>query len=81
MRIARTIASKTAVAVAKPASEIHHTVMAKALTAGTAITLTPAITDIVRYADRWWLMDRDTWLRVTDVQLEADLDAFARRVS
>lgn len=59
--------------------EISQSSMAEALAVGTAVTLTAAITDFVRYTDAWWLRDRDCWLRVTDVQLAADLDAFIRR--
>jgi hypothetical protein len=59
--------------------EISHTTMAEALSAGAAVTLTAAITDIARYNDAWWLLDRDGWLRVTDAQLAAELDAFLLR--
>ena len=65
--------------VAAPVNEISHDIMRKALDGGDAVTLTPAITDIARHDDSWWLFDRDSWLRVTDADLAADLDAFAIR--
>ena len=60
-------------------SDIAHPAMRAAFNEGRAVALTPAITDIVRYDGSWWLFDRDSWLRVTDADLAADLDAFAAR--
>jgi hypothetical protein len=65
---------------APPTLEISQSAMAKALVAGTAVTLTAVITDFVRYTDAWWLRDRDCWLRITDDALAADLDAFKSRL-
>jgi hypothetical protein len=68
-------------AAAAPAvvSEIAHSTMRNAFNDGRAVALTDAITDIVWYDGSWWLFDRDSWLRVTDTELAADLDAFAAR--
>jgi hypothetical protein len=61
--------------------EIAHSAMRTAFNDGHAVALTAAITDIVRYDGSWWLFDRDCWLRVTDAELAAGLDAFAARSS
>lgn len=90
MRLTRNITPRTSAtpkrtavrvreAAAMPLNEIGHDVMRMALAAGKAVTLTQAITDIARHDDSWWLFDRDSWLRVTDAVLAADLDAFAIR--
>lgn len=68
-------------APAAPAKEISHTAMQAAFSAGKATSLTSAITDIARYDSSWWLYDRDSWLRVTDAELAADLDSFAARTT
>lgn len=60
-------------------SEIAHSTMRTAFNDGRAVALTAAITDIIRYEGFWWLFDRDCWLRVTDTELAAGLDAFAAR--
>ena len=91
MRFTRNITARTPTAprrnavrvrddVAVPLNEIGHDVMRAAIDAGRAVPLTPTITDIARHDDAWWLLDRDSWLRVTDAALDADLDAFAIRV-
>ena len=72
-------AARVAEAAPTVVSEITHSTMRAAFNDGRAVALTAAITDIVRYDGSWWLFDRDSWLRVTDTELAADLDAFAAR--
>ena len=50
-------------------------VMSSALSDGTATPLTPIVTSLVRYRDRWWLDAVDEWLQITDPTFAASLDA------
>lgn len=77
----RTRSPRARIASVAPAKEISHSAMQAALSAGEATYLTSAITDIVRYDCTWWLYDRESWLRVTDAELAADLDSFAVRTA
>ena len=49
-------------------------VMSAALADGTATPLTPIVTSLVRYRDRWWLDAVDEWLQITDPAFAASLD-------
>ena len=53
--------------------------MRAAFNEGSTVAPAAAVTDIVRYDGSWWLFDRDSWLRFTDADLAADLDAFSAR--
>lgn len=51
--------------------------MTAALETHEASTLSRTITDIVQYRSKWWIYDRDGWIRIDDQRLATNLTAAA----
>ena len=60
---------------------LDHTTMARALAEGAASHLSQTITKYVRYQHAWWGKAPFGWVKLTDSQACAGLDAFATKLA
>jgi hypothetical protein len=60
---------------------IGHPAMNEQLATGAAVPFAPAISWLVRYEDRWWIVYERGWLCITDELAAADIDQRATLVN
>ena len=67
--------------MAEAVDTLDHQMMGRALAEGTAVCLSRTITRFVRYEGAWWGMAPFAWVKLTDPQVLASLDAFAAKLA
>jgi hypothetical protein len=60
---------------------LDHATMVRALVEGTASHLSQTITKFIRYRQAWWGRAPFGWVKLTDQQACAGLDAFAAKLA
>lgn len=67
--------------MAEAVETLDHQMMGRALAEGTAVCLSRTITHFVRYANAWWGIAPFAWVKLTDPQVLASLDASVAKLA
>lgn len=67
--------------MAEAVETLDHQTMGRALAEGTAVCLSRTITRFVHYAGGWWGLAPFAWVKLTDPEVCAGLDALAVKLA